>query len=162
MRYVTLFVVLLLLAGSTSADTLAPQSIDSLYAKADFVGIVRIESGHSEMGKGAIHKASIKSTLKGDSSAWLFFGPFAGGTIGYEYLVFLVDSKETVSEHWSKPIYHDGPSPDYVSRAIINYVGRGDSLPHPSAHELPGCFSSDAKYHAVMFEGFGMMPIEYV
>ena len=163
MRLKTSLLVLFVLAVPAAADTLAPQSIDSLFAVADFVGIVRIDAGIFEMGKGAVYKASILQVLKGDSVDCLFIGPWRGEAIGSDYLVFLAESKESVAEHWSKDIHHDGPRPTYLSRLINQFSGRGDSASAkpPPTQELPSTFTHNAKFYAVIFEGFGSIPIEY-
>jgi hypothetical protein len=163
MRSVALLLIVLVFAQRSTADTLAPQSIDSLFAHADFVGIVRIDAGYFVSGKGAVYRATILRVLKGDSVANLFFGPFVGQAIGSEYLVFLANSKENVLEHWSKESHRDGPQPEYLSRSIIKYSVPRDTIAHkpPSDQELPALFPTSATYNAIMFEGLGILPLGY-
>jgi hypothetical protein len=62
---------------------------------ADVVAVVRIVSGDTENYKTAVYKAVVvtgfKETAKGQT---LYFGPFIGQELGWEYVVFLRNGKE--------------------------------------------------------------------
>jgi len=66
-----------------------------LFKMSDVVAVVRIVSGDTENYKTALYKAvvltSFKGTAKGKS---LYYGPFIGGRLGEEYVVFLRNAKE--------------------------------------------------------------------
>ena len=133
-------ILLFFLAGfgittNVHSDTLKAQRIASLYEEADFVGFVKILSGEFKEYSGAVYKARVLKILKGNPiETEIYLGPFSGYGIGSEYLLFSRKTGQTLATHWPQ---------DRQSR---------DSLSFPA----------NAEYFSIMFEGFGMMSIQYV
>lgn len=121
--------------GNAYTDTLKAERIDKLYAEADFVGYVQVISGDFKEYSGVVYKAKILKVLKGDpTETEIYFGPFSGYGIGSEYLLFARKTDKTLERHWAQ-----------TDRPMI-----------------PSHYSATAQYFNIMFEGFGMMPIQYV
>jgi len=163
MRIMSLLFLIVLSAASSMTDTLAPQTLDSLYSHAAFVGILKIETGFFASGKGAIYEAMVLRVFKGDSVSHLFLGPFVGSRIGCDYVVFLFDPRETVAQHWSKEFHRDDTTFQYLSRSFHRFSGNLDSSSGDvnGIEQLPEIFDRNAKFYAQMFEGFGIIPIDY-
>lgn len=135
MKTLPLLLLLFGMAGVICPDTLKAERIDRLYAEADFVGYVQILSGEFREYTGAVYEAKIVKALKGGTGETkIYFGPFSGYGVGREYLLFARKTDKTLDEHWSQA---DRPT-------------------------IPLHYSSTAPYFSIMFEGFGMMPIQYV
>ena len=65
---------------------------------ADVVAVVRIVSGDTENYKTAVYKAVVVTGLKGTAKGQtLYFGPFIGQKLGWEYILFLRKGKEAAT-----------------------------------------------------------------
>jgi len=76
--------------------TVEPARIDlpQLFKISDVVAVVRIVSGDSENYKMAIYKAVVVTRFKGTTSGQtIYFGPYDGGKLGSEYVIFLRNAK---------------------------------------------------------------------
>jgi hypothetical protein len=116
-----------------------PFSIDSLFAEADFVGIVTIVAGELRVPEsgidnytGVIYKAETEQVLKGDSTPFIYFGSYRGKEIEGSYLVFL---------HWSRKS---------VSERLQHLRGLGN----------PQFDTATAPYFYPLFDGYGAMAVE--
>lgn len=69
--------------------------LGQLFKMSDVVALVRIVSGDTESYKTAIYKAVVVIGFKGTAKEQtLYFGPFIGQRLGWEYVVFLRNVKE--------------------------------------------------------------------
>src|SRR5437016_6208930 len=69
-----------------------PANLDvaDLFRKADTVALVKITSGDAETYDVAVYKATILESFKGAARHdTIYFGPFIGEKLGWEYIVFL-------------------------------------------------------------------------
>lgn len=65
-------------------------TIASLFKQADTVALVKIVSGDTENYDVAIYKAVVVSSFKGTATGdTLYFGPYRGDRLGWEYVLFL-------------------------------------------------------------------------
>jgi hypothetical protein len=66
-------------------------SLEELFQSADIVAKVKVLSGDSENYKGrALYKSTVISSFKGSATGrTIYFGPYLGNRIGWEYYVFL-------------------------------------------------------------------------
>lgn len=135
MKSLSLLFLLVGIGSIVFSDTLKAERVDRLYAEADFVGFVQVLSGEFKEYTGAVYRGKILNVLKGSTDETeIYFGPFSGYGIGSEYLLFARKTDKTLDGHWSQ-----------ADRPMI-------PLHYPSA----------APYFTIMFEGFGMMPVQYV
>jgi hypothetical protein len=84
-------------SGTVTVTTTEPARIKlvDLFKMADVVAVVRIASGDTENYKTAIYKAVVVMGFKGVvRGQTLYFGPFIGQKLGWEYVVFLHNVKE--------------------------------------------------------------------
>lgn len=64
--------------------------IRDLFKAADIVAIVKVLSGDTENYEHAVYKGEVVQSFKGPSSgAIVYFGPFIGEKLGWEYFLFL-------------------------------------------------------------------------
>jgi hypothetical protein len=78
---------------STSAAAKIP--LAKLFRLSDVVAVVRIVAGDTESYKTTIYKAVVVTGFKGtEKGKTLYYGPFIGGRLGEEYVVFLRNAKE--------------------------------------------------------------------
>jgi len=64
--------------------------ISDLFKAANIVAVVRIVSGDTENYEHAVYKGEVVQSFKGPSGgATIYFGPFDGERLGWEYLLFL-------------------------------------------------------------------------
>jgi hypothetical protein len=91
---------------SKEVTTAEPAIIDvaSLFKQADTVALVKIVSGDAENYSQAIYKAEVIKSFKGATSGEaIYFGPYVGEKLGWEYILFLrnvdkpIASKTTLS-----------------------------------------------------------------
>jgi hypothetical protein len=118
--------VLLLLAISSPAFAQGTQSVTltepgvytlkDLFTAADIVAIVRITSGDSEHYQSAVYKGEVIRSFKGvNAGQILYFGPFIGNRIGWEYVLFLRNSKQPLA-----PKTSDSPYGTVVYREVFD------------------------------------------
>jgi hypothetical protein len=81
--------------------------LEQLFKMADVVAVVRVISGDTENYKTAIYKAVVVSNFKGTTEGQtLYFGPYIGDRLGWEYIVFLHSVKEpAVPKDAKNPVY---------------------------------------------------------
>jgi hypothetical protein len=73
-------------------------SLADLFKMADVVAVVRIVSGDTENYKTPVYKAIVVTGFKGAARGQiLYFGPFIGQKLGWEYVVFLRNAKEAAT-----------------------------------------------------------------
>ena len=81
--------------------------LEQLFKLADVVAVVRVVSGDTENYKTAIYKAVVVNSFKGTTDGQtLYYGPYEGGKLGWEYVVFLHSVKEpAVPKDAKNPAY---------------------------------------------------------
>jgi hypothetical protein len=68
----------------------AVYQLASLFKQADTVALVKVVSGDTETYSGAVYKAEVVKSFKGAAvGETLYFGPYVGTRLGWEYIVFL-------------------------------------------------------------------------
>ena len=61
-----------------------------LFKNADTVAIVKVESGDTESYDLAVYKAKVVKSFKGATGGkTIYYGPYIGDRLGWDYLVFL-------------------------------------------------------------------------
>jgi hypothetical protein len=64
--------------------------LGQVFKTADVVAVVRVVSGDTENYKTAVYKAVVVASFKGATTGQtLYYGPFIGQRLGWEYIVFL-------------------------------------------------------------------------
>jgi hypothetical protein len=64
--------------------------ISDLFKEADVVAVVKVLSGDTENYDHAVYKAEVIKPFKGvTAGATVYFGPFVGAKLGWEYVLFL-------------------------------------------------------------------------
>lgn len=72
--------------------------ITDLFKAADIVAIVKVVSGDTENYEHAVYKGVVVQSFKGPSSgAIVYFGPFDGERLGWEYFLFLRNAPKPVA-----------------------------------------------------------------
>ncbi len=70
----------------------------NLFKKADTVAIVKIVAGSTEAYEMPVYKAELVKSFKGaPTERTIYFGPYVGEKLGWEYIVFLRDSPKTAT-----------------------------------------------------------------
>ncbi len=96
-------------SGTESVTITEPAIIKlaQLYKMADVVAVVRVVAGDAENYKVALSKAVVVKNFKGTAEGQtLYFGPFIGDRLGWEYVVFLRNAKEPAAPKDTKnPAY---------------------------------------------------------
>ena len=78
---------------STSEPAKIP--LAKLYKLAEVVAVVRVVAGDTESYKTTIYKAVVVTRFKGaEKEKIIYYGPYIGGRLGEEYVVFLRNAKE--------------------------------------------------------------------
>ncbi|HEY6305193.1 MAG TPA: hypothetical protein VI488_01890 [Candidatus Angelobacter sp.] len=83
--------------GANTVTTAEPgiYKLEDLYQKADTVALVKILSGDTEHYDVAVYKAEVVEGFKGAAAKQIvYFGPFIGHRLGWEYVVFLRTEKK--------------------------------------------------------------------
>jgi hypothetical protein len=97
-RMLLLFMVAIISArltwaqGSEKVTVTEPSVINlaSLFKQADTVALVRVVSGDAENYRIAIYKAKVVKSFKGAAvGEGIYFGPYVGERLGWEYVLFL-------------------------------------------------------------------------
>ena len=95
--------------------------LEQLYKIADVVAEVRVIAGDTESYNIAISKAVVVKNFKGTAEGqMLYFGPFIGDRLGWEYIVFLRNAKEP-----AVPI--DAKNPAYGTVKYLEVFNQGYS-----------------------------------
>ena len=87
-------------SGTETVTITEPSRIKlaDLFKFADVVAVVRIVSGDTENYEVPIYKAVVVKSFKGTSEgATMYFGPFLGERLGFEYTLFLRDLKHSAA-----------------------------------------------------------------
>ena len=104
-RMLLLVVITAISAQLTSAQqskevTIAEPGIyelSSLFRQADTVALVRIVSGDTETYRSAVYKAEVLKSFKGAAAGeTVYFGPYVGERLGWEYFLFLRNVSEPI------------------------------------------------------------------
>ena len=73
-------------------------SLADLYKLADTVVVAKIVSGDTENYKTAVYKAEVVRSFKGAAAGeTIYFGPYSGGSLGTEYVLFLHSTAQSVA-----------------------------------------------------------------
>ena len=73
-------------------------NLASLFKQADTVALVRVVSGDAENYRIAIYKAKVVKSFKGVAAGEsIYFGPYVGERIGWEYVLFLRNVTEPLA-----------------------------------------------------------------
>lgn len=79
--------------------------LDQLFKQADVVALVRVLSGDTENYDSAVYKAEVIRSFKGAATGKvLYFGPYEGERLGWEYMLFLKEVKEPLSPNHQEAI----------------------------------------------------------
>ncbi len=77
--------------------------ISELFKRADIVAVVRVLSGDTENYEHVVYKGEVIQGFKGvPRGATLYFGPFIGERLGWEYVLFLKCPADDDSEDRDK------------------------------------------------------------
>lgn len=118
---------------TTTISEPASVSIETLFAQADLVAFVKVQSGDAENYEHVIYKAVAVQSYKGLNVAdVIYFTPFTGYAVGNEYLVFLKKVDKRVGDIVSK---------ESESRVLPYDRTRG--------------------FYRIMYEGYSVMPVSY-
>jgi hypothetical protein len=72
--------------------------ISELFNSADVVAVVKIVSGDTENYDRAVYKGQVIQSFKGmPRGATIYFGPFVGEMLGWEYVLFLRNVKSPIN-----------------------------------------------------------------
>jgi hypothetical protein len=142
--------------------------LERLRAQSDTVALVKIVAGDTENYDVAVYKAEVIKSYKGATvGQTIYFGPFLGTRLGWEYVVFLYNKSEMLSPKTKSPtgfgrirygeIFNEGYSSmetsyecvfdgdnscDYGVRVCTDYIKLPQNVPvFPSmSEEVPfGC-----------------------
>jgi hypothetical protein len=70
----------------------------AIFQSADIVALVKITSGDTESYEGAVYKSKVIKNFKGTKDGEdIYFGPFWGQRLGWEYVVFLLKGNKPLS-----------------------------------------------------------------
>jgi hypothetical protein len=84
-------------SGTETVTTSEPAKIPlaKLFKMADVVAVVRVVAGDTESYKTTIYKTVVVTNFKGTGKGkTIYYGPYIGGRLGEEYVVFLRNAKE--------------------------------------------------------------------
>jgi hypothetical protein len=76
--------------------------LSNLFEMADIVALVRVVSGDTENYANAVYKADVIESFKGVAAGeTVYFGPYAGVKLGWEYVLFLRSSANSLAPNTS-------------------------------------------------------------
>jgi hypothetical protein len=106
-RRISLITTLALFAHTSSAQTKGIEltikepgkyQLAELFKQADTVALVKVVAGDTEKYSAVVYKARVLRTFKGAAAgSTIFFGPYAGTRLGWEYIVFLRDVNKKIT-----------------------------------------------------------------
>jgi hypothetical protein len=107
---VLLLVTLLSAASAQSRQVTITEpgvyKIDDLAKNADVVAVVKVLSGDTENYEHAVYKGEVIQSFKGlPRGATVYFGPFVGVRLGWEYVLFLRSTANPVSPKTASASY---------------------------------------------------------
>lgn len=102
---IVVFALVALLSTMASAQTQSVTisepglyTISDLFRDADIVAIVKVLSGDTENYEHAVYKGEVTKVFKGvPAGATVYFGPFIGEKLGWEYVLFLRNTAKTIT-----------------------------------------------------------------
>lgn len=104
LRRLLLVTVLAISAQLTSAQRSATitepgiYELSNLFKQADIVALAKVTSGDTENYNVAVYKAEVLKSFKGAAVGQIiYFGPYAGERLGWEYLLFLRSVPKTIT-----------------------------------------------------------------
>jgi hypothetical protein len=148
-----------------------PAVIDvaSLFKQADTVALVKVVSGDAEQYSVAIYKGEVMKSFKGSPAGTsIYFGPYLGQRLGWEYLLFLRNTNKPIAPKTTSAsaygtiqfaeVFDQGYSSmmtsyecvfggkavteqcDYGVRVCTDYIRIPKSIrTYPPAGDTPGC-----------------------
>ena len=73
-------------------------SLKSLFQHSDTVAVVKVISGDTESYETAVYKGQVINSFKGASPGeTIYFGPFIGERLGWEYILFLRNKPDAIT-----------------------------------------------------------------
>jgi len=76
----------------------AKYDLEQMFKSSDVVAVVKVISGDTESYNSAVYKAKVIRSFKGAKTGEiLYFGPFIGERLGWEYVLFLQNAKDPLS-----------------------------------------------------------------
>ena len=76
----------------------AVHTIGDLFKNADIVAVVKVLSGDTENYEHAVYKGEVVRSFKGAATgATVYFGPFVGERLGWEYFLFLHNKTKSLA-----------------------------------------------------------------
>jgi hypothetical protein len=86
-------------------------NISDLFKAADIVALVKVVSGDTESYEHAVYKGEVIQSFKGvPRGAAVYFGPFVGEKVGWEYVLFLRTARKTITpKTMAAPSYGEVP-----------------------------------------------------
>lgn len=99
LRIVTLIVLMSALVSAQSQSVTITEpgvyKISDLFKASDVVALVKIVSGDTESYDHAVYKGEVIQSFKGmPRGAAIYFGPFVGEKLGWEYVLFPTECDE--------------------------------------------------------------------
>ena len=102
-RIVFLFLAVLMVATASAQSNVVTitepgvYKLDELFKAADVVAVVKVLSGDMENYGKAVYKGEVVQSFKGMATGQtVYFGPFIGERLGWEYVLFLRNSPKPV------------------------------------------------------------------
>jgi hypothetical protein len=104
LRMVFPFFAVLMAANATAQSKVVTitepgvYKLDELFKVADVVAVVKVVSGDTESYETAVYKGEVIQSFKGMATGQtLYFGPFIGERLGWEYVLFLRNSPKPIT-----------------------------------------------------------------
>ncbi|MFY9647323.1 MAG: hypothetical protein WAK29_19235 [Terriglobales bacterium] len=102
LRIVALTVLMSALVSAQSQSTTITEpgvyKISDLFKTADVVALVKIVSGDTESYEHVVYKGEVVQSFKGmHRGAAVYFGPFVGEKLGWEYVLFLRNATKPIT-----------------------------------------------------------------
>ena len=73
-------------------------NLDDLFQSSDTVAVVKVTSGDTENYPTAVYKGEVVKSFKGaPQGATIYFGPYIGTRLGWEYVLFLRNRKKPLA-----------------------------------------------------------------
>jgi len=111
----------------------APLTLEKLFEQADVVAVLEVLSGDSENYAVAVYRARTVEPFKGTvKDQIIFFGPFIGYRVGYQYVAFLRRLETGMR-----------PEQQATENATLS-------------------FGEVTTPYGIMYDGYSIMPVEYV
>ena len=80
-------------------------NLQALFESADAIALVKVISGDTESYETAVYKGEVLQNFKGVAvGETLYFGPYAGMRLGWEYILFLRQTKKPLSPNTTSSV----------------------------------------------------------